>query len=142
MFNRIILRAINGKQKGEEFVLENETAYILGRSQDCSFVLNDPLRLVSRRHCRIDVQAPSVRLRDLGSRNGTKVNGKFVGRPVKQDPFENCPQVADEECLLENGDTLHIAGYEFQVTFDPIPPCAAAEPRDQNKLWSCPCGAY
>jgi hypothetical protein len=42
---------------------------------------------------------------------------------------------------LDDGDTLQIADYEFQVEFEPAPPCAAAEPRDQGKLWSCDCAS-
>jgi predicted component of type VI protein secretion system len=53
MFNRVILRATNGEQKGREFVLENETRCILGRERDCSHPLDDPFYLVSRHHCQI-----------------------------------------------------------------------------------------
>jgi hypothetical protein len=43
MFERIILHALNGNRKGQEFVLENEADYVLGRARDCSCVLDDPL---------------------------------------------------------------------------------------------------
>jgi len=141
MFERIILRATNGKLKGQEFVLENETDYTLGRSRDCSCVLNDPLCLVSRRHCRIEVHAPFVRIQDLGSRNGTRVNGASIG-PREQGPlFEDAPQEGHAEHSLDDGDTLQIAGYEFQLEFEPAPPCAASEPRDRERLWSCDCAS-
>jgi pSer/pThr/pTyr-binding forkhead associated (FHA) protein len=139
MFERIILRALNGQKKGQKLVLENEADYILGRSGDCSCVLDDPLCLVSRRHCRIEVHAPFVRIQDLGSRNGTQVNGVSIGRREKGQLFEECLHEGFEEHTLDDGDTLHIAGYEFQVEFEPTPPCSAAEPRDPEKLWSCNC---
>jgi eukaryotic-like serine/threonine-protein kinase len=139
MFERIILRALNGKWKGQQFVLENEADYTFGRARDCSFVLDDPLCLVSRRHCQIKVHSPFVRIQDMGSRNGTRVNGASI-HPRKQGAFfEDVPQEGHAEHRLDNGDTLQLAGYEFQVRFDPPPPCAAAEPRDQEKLWSCDC---
>lgn len=141
MFNRVILRARNGKLKGKEFVLENEADYILGRSRDCSYVLDDPLSLVSRRHCRIKVNAPFVRVQDLGSRNGTQVNGTSIGRREKGQWFEEFLDEEYAEHPLDDGDTLGIAGYEFQVEFEPATPCAAAEPRDQQKLWSCDCAS-
>jgi pSer/pThr/pTyr-binding forkhead associated (FHA) protein len=141
MFERIILRATNGKLKGQEFVLENEADYILGRSRDCSCVLDDPLCLVSRRHCRIKVHAPFVHIQDLSSRNGTRVNGASIG-PREQEPlFEDFPQEGHAEHSLDDGDTLQIAGYEFQLEFELAPPCSASEPRDQERLWSCDCAS-
>jgi pSer/pThr/pTyr-binding forkhead associated (FHA) protein len=139
MFERIILHATNGEWKGRTFVLENDTDYILGRSRDCSCVLDDPLYLVSRRHCRIEVHAPFVRIQDLDSRNGTRVNGVSIGHDGKGLLFEEPLHEVYAVHPLEDGDTLQIAGYEFQVEFEPMLPCGAAEPRDQEKLWSCDC---
>lgn len=48
----------------------------LGRDQRNSIVVNDSS--VSRVHCRIDVRADSVLLRDLHSTNGVWVNGRRV----------------------------------------------------------------
>jgi pSer/pThr/pTyr-binding forkhead associated (FHA) protein len=141
MIAHVILRATNGKQKGQEFVLDNEDDYTLGRAKECSCVLDDPLSLVSRRQCRIKDHTPSVCVQDLGSRNGTQVNGTSIGRPQKKPLFEEVPQERYVEHPLEDGDTLRIAGYEFQVEFEPAPPCAEAEPRDQAQLWSCNCEA-
>ncbi len=45
----------------------------LGRGGDCELQLLSPL--VSSRHAQIEVTAAGPRLRDLGSKNGTKVNG-------------------------------------------------------------------
>ena len=135
MFESVILRATNGKRKGQEFVLENEADYILGRSRDCSCVLDDPLGIVSQWHCRIRVHAPFVGIQDLGSRNGTQVNGTSIGRREKGQSFEELLDEGHAEHPLNDGDTLQIAGYEFQVEFEPAPPCAASELRDQEKLW-------
>src|SRR5262249_20116801 len=131
----------NGRQKVQEFVLDNEGAYTLGRARECSCVLDDPLSVVSRLHCRIKVHAPSVCIQDLGSRNGTQVNGTSIGRPEKKPLSEEGPQEPYAEHPLGDGDPLRIAGYEFQVAFEPSPPCAEAEPRDQAQLWSCNCAA-
>ncbi|HEY7159088.1 MAG TPA: FHA domain-containing protein [Gemmataceae bacterium] len=141
MFERVILRVTNGERRGQEFVLENEADYILGRSRDCSCVLNDPFCLVSRHHCRVKVHAPFVGIQDLGSRNGTRVNGASIGRREKGQLFADIPQEGHAEHLLDEGDVIQIADYEFQVEFESAPPCAAAEPRDQEKLWSCDCAS-
>lgn len=136
MFERVILRAMNGQHKGKEFVLENEADYTLGRARDCSFVVDDPLYLVSRRHCRIEVHAPFVRIQDLGSRNGTLLNGTRIGPCAKRRLIAEVPHEEHEEHSLEDGDTLAIAGYEFRVAFEPKPLRTASELPDQEKLCS------
>jgi FHA domain/Domain of unknown function (DUF1707) len=52
---------------------EADGAVILGRSRDCACVLADPS--VSRRHAELRREEGRFVLRDLGSRNGTRVNG-------------------------------------------------------------------
>ena len=49
---------------------------LIGRNADCDLVLEDPR--VSRTHVEIMGSIRSTVLRDLGSTNGTRVNGKFV----------------------------------------------------------------
>jgi FHA domain len=48
----------------------------LGRSEECEVTIEDPL--VSRRHAQIAVDGDEVKLIDLGSRNGVRLNGKVV----------------------------------------------------------------
>ena len=48
----------------------------VGREKGCDVVLTAPR--VSRRHCRIEVGDDRVVLHDLGSANGTAVNGVAV----------------------------------------------------------------
>ena len=139
MFERVILRATNGELKGREFVLENGRDYILGRATDCSCVLDDPFRLVSRHHCRIEVHAPFVRIQDLGSCNGTQVNGANIGRCQKRRLFEEWLQEGYTEYPLGDGDALQIAGYDFQVEFDPPPSCDPTELHDRAEIRSGDC---
>ena len=51
---------------------------LIGRHPECD-VLLDSLR-VSRRHCIITAESDAVVVRDLGSMNGTWVNGRRVAR--------------------------------------------------------------
>ncbi|MFI7680584.1 protein kinase [Actinophytocola sp. NPDC049390] len=61
----------------DEHVFTGPAAGVLGRDRVCSIrVATD--EKVSRRHCAFDVDPPLLSVRDLGSRNGTFVNGARV----------------------------------------------------------------
>jgi pSer/pThr/pTyr-binding forkhead associated (FHA) protein len=141
MLDRVILRVTEGTLKGQTFVLENEKTYILGRSWDCSHRFPDAFNMVSRHHCRIRVSAPSIYIQDLGSLNGTYVNNAKIGQRGKEQSFEEAPQAEQAEHPLWHGDEVRIGFHAFQVEFDPPPPCATAEVRDQEQLWSVCCPA-
>ena len=51
---------------------------LVGRGPECRLRLTNTL--VSRRHAEIWAAGDMLYLRDLGSRNGTVVNGEYVGR--------------------------------------------------------------
>jgi len=58
----------------------NEGVYVLGRSEDCDLVINDTT--VSRKHARIEISVDkTITLTDLGSHNGTVVNGHKISEP-------------------------------------------------------------
>jgi pSer/pThr/pTyr-binding forkhead associated (FHA) protein len=139
MFNRVILRATNGRQNGREFVLENEATCVLGRSRDCSVLVDDRSYLVSRHHCQIAVDAPSARIRDLGSLNGTYLNGEEIGRRFEGQSCREAQQLEYTDYPLWHGDRLRVGDNTFEVEFDPPPPDCASEPRDQEQLWGCDC---
>jgi pSer/pThr/pTyr-binding forkhead associated (FHA) protein len=139
MFERVILRVTEGLLKGKKFVLENGADCILGRAQDCSPSLFDPLFRVSRHHCRIKVSAPEICIQDLGSRNGTYVNGEKIGQRRKEQTFEEALQEEHETHPLWQGDKLRIGDNVFQVELDPPPPNAEVEARDPEKLWTSDC---
>ncbi|WP_338693453.1 FHA domain-containing serine/threonine-protein kinase [Streptomyces sp. Q6] len=59
---------------------ETETV-VVGRAADCAIRAPGTERRVSRHHCAFDLAPPTVRVRDLGSRNGTYVNGVLLPGP-------------------------------------------------------------
>ncbi len=71
----------------------------IGRSPDSDVVINDPR--VSRSHARIDFAGGRFVLEDLGSTNGTMLNGEPLSAPA----------------ALTDGDAISLAGVraEFQV---------------------------
>jgi S1-C subfamily serine protease len=50
--------------------------FLIGRDEGCDLVLDDPL--VSREHAALTVSGDDVELTDLGSSNGTRLNGRMV----------------------------------------------------------------
>ena len=78
MVARITLTAENGPLKGKDYVLTGNQRCLVGRSKDCDFQLPEDFAFmtVSRHHCLLDVEPPRISVLDLGSRNGTYVNGR------------------------------------------------------------------
>ena len=64
------------QQKNQLFELDKPGRYVLGRGEDCAVVL--PNVSVSREHAAVTVGPEGVTLEDLGSSNGTLVNGDAV----------------------------------------------------------------
>jgi Protein of unknown function (DUF3662)/Inner membrane component of T3SS, cytoplasmic domain len=71
-----------GVEAGREYVLQTPVT-ILGRGTDCDLRMVDPG--VSRHHAELRVEDDQVVLVDLGSTNGTLVNGQPVRRVVLVD---------------------------------------------------------
>jgi pSer/pThr/pTyr-binding forkhead associated (FHA) protein len=89
---------------------------VVGRKEDCDLRLEH--KSVSKMHCVIVKTDGLLLLRDLGSTNGTRVNGQRVRRAA----------------LLPN-DQVSIANYKFRVYLGPDlpdpPPVAASEHTQQ-----------
>lgn len=85
-----------GKLQGRHLVLPDREL-IVGRDEGCHMRLTS--NLVSRQHCILDVGPHGIRVRDLGSQNGTYVNDVAITEPL----------------LLRAGDILRIGAAVFQV---------------------------
>jgi len=72
---RARFRMVFGNDRGEIFDFSPGT-YTVGRHESADLVLNDPA--VSRRHFNIVVSDTTSRVMDLGSGNGTKVDGTLA----------------------------------------------------------------
>jgi Inner membrane component of T3SS, cytoplasmic domain len=90
------LKILGGKHQGKAIPLSTKK-FLVGREQDCQLRPNSDL--VSRHHCVFTIDDYAVRLRDLGSTNGTRVNGK---------PLHG-------EVSLKNGDQIGIGKLELEL---------------------------
>jgi len=74
------LRVVRPPQlAGTSFPLSDVESTV-GRAPGCAVLLDDPT--VSSRHARLSPQADRLVVHDLGSRNGTLVNGRRVDGPT------------------------------------------------------------
>lgn len=77
------LKILAGKYQGKAIPLSTKR-FLVGREQDCQLRPNS--ELVSRHHCVFVIDDYAVRLRDLGSTNGTRVNGDLLRGEVVLKP--------------------------------------------------------
>src|SRR5688572_12339558 len=96
-----------GTPQAQEFVLK-PGLNTLGRREDNDFTIADPS--VSSAHCHLIVADGSVHLRDLGSTNGTFVNGTPV-----------------TEVDLRNGQELRFGGVPIMFEGNGAPPQVGAD---------------
>jgi pSer/pThr/pTyr-binding forkhead associated (FHA) protein len=77
------LRFISGKYQGGEFPLRPHREIVIGRSSDLDMVLVEDM--VSRKHAKIVTDERTVSIQDLGSTNGTFVNGEKIRKVELKD---------------------------------------------------------
>jgi len=91
---RIVVIAAQGYEPGSEFDLTGGAT--LGRTQPSEVIVEDPF--ASSRHARIFARGPSNFIEDLGSTNGTVLNGSALKAPQQ----------------LAAGDRITIGDTEFE----------------------------
>ncbi len=101
----LVLLKKNGDRK--VFTMPSSVT-VVGRRRDCD--LRIPLPSVSKRHCQLVHSGGVLRIRDLGSRNGTTHNGNAI-----------------DEAVLAAGDYIEIGPIKFILQIDGKP-ANAGEP--------------
>jgi hypothetical protein len=91
------LIAQTGPLQGERWVLQRERL-LIGRGPECDIVVPD--RQISRQHARISRTPDGVRVEDLGSKNGTHVNGVRI----------------EASTTLQDGDVVQVA-FSLELVF-------------------------
>lgn len=95
----VTLGVLNPVGGGDPIPLLHEKL-LVGRRSSCDISLKFPN--VSSHHCELEFTNGYWQVRDLGSRNGVKVNGEKV----------------DSKHLMP-GDILHVARHRFEVQYNP-----------------------
>jgi len=113
MATLLILKATAGDLDGQEFALTAPAHCILGRSRSCTLRLPGDAT-VSRQHCLIEVEDGVVFVQDLGSLNGTLVNGEKIGQR-ERNRNGDATMVQPARQTLQDGDELRICNNLFSV---------------------------
>ena len=104
---KVQLIVVQGKPEGKAIPLVGPL-FMIGRGETCHLRPNS--EQVSREHAEFQVTAERVTLRDLGSRNGTLVNGKAI----------------TETATLKDRDLVQIGPLTFAVSIQDAPVAKAA----------------
>jgi len=131
MPGKLTLTITAGPKAGKVFAFEEPDTLLFGRMDDCQVCLPEDT-FVSRHHFLLEVNPPDARIRDLGSRNGTHINGqKYGGREKDETPEEGArrqyPQVD-----LHDGDEITVGKTVFLVSVE-----VAAQPADPVRCQRC-----
>ena len=123
MPGKVTLRVTAGPLNGRSFEFDSHDTFLFGRSPDCHAELAESDTTASRHHFLLEVNPPAARLRDLGSLNGTHVNGvRYGGRKPHQAAGQ--PQsLGQAEIDLQDGDHIRVGHTEFRVAVDAPAAC-------------------
>lgn len=106
MHGKIIIEITEGVQAGQKYEYTEANRVFIGRQDDCGIVL--PEKTVSRYHCILSINPPTVRLQDFGSLNGTYINGKKIGQRDRDKSWEEAKNEAYQEFDLHDGDRIRL----------------------------------
>jgi eukaryotic-like serine/threonine-protein kinase len=95
----IVLRVTSGPHEGHEYLIDRSGSFVVGRASRSAFPMTLDSAL-SREHFQLEYTPPLCHLIEMGSTNGTKVNGLRV-----------------ERVLLREGDTIAAGDSCFRVHF-------------------------
>ena len=109
------LRIVQGRPHGQQLCFP-QGEYLFGRGAECQVRPNS--EWVSRQHCLLRVTADAAWIRDLGSRNGTLLNGVRLMT----------------EHTLHSGDRVEVGPLVFEVQFEPSP--SGSGPSSDTLAWT------
>ena len=141
MPSKITLTITQGKLSKRQYVFESRSTCIVGRNDDCNLQIADKVDMtISRYHCLLDINPPDIRVRDLGSLNGTFVNGKKIGQRQRQQPAKEAIKLNFPEYNLQDGDEIKLGdilfkiGVQLEAQLNKTPDLAVPEKNDQQNF--------
>jgi signal transduction histidine kinase len=124
------LEVIQGRDKGKVFTVDPASAILIGRQPDCQVRLSDPE--VSRLHARLLARDGAICVEDVGSTNGTIVNGVMAARSIVP---EDAEIVIGSTVLHATGTATPIGNAPSTLRLDDAPSAImSAMPRDKADM--------
>jgi len=100
-------------QKGEDRIAVDKAVVFIGRHPGCDVVLDSSSK-VSRKHCCIALVNDRLVVRDLGSMNGVRVNGRHI----------------ETETTIQIGDEISIGDMRYRLQEESAPPKSGGRSRN------------
>ena len=97
------VKLVRFRKNGQQQVIELPSSVtVIGRRRNCD--LRIPLSDISKKHCQLNCDDGALKIRDLGSKNGTLLNGVRI-----------------TEAVVQAGDWVQIGpiGFVFQINGQP-----------------------
>ena len=117
MSAKVHLQVRKGKDAGKSFDFTEHDTFVFGRMDDCHACMPDDNQ-VSRHHFILEANPPQACLRDLGSLNGTWVNGTKCGAREKGETPEQGAKRRYPEVVLKDGDRIKVGQTELEVSVE------------------------
>ena len=117
MSAKVKIKITKGKDAGKIFPFTEHDTFVFGRMDDCHACIPDDTQ-VSRHHFILEVNPPQACLRNLGSLNGTWINGtKCGGRKDGETPEEGARRKYPE-AAVKHGDRIKVGCTELEVSIE------------------------
>lgn len=117
MSGKVELQIKQGKDAGRIFAFTEHDTFVFGRMPDCHACIPDDGQ-VSRHHFILEANPPHACLRDLGSLNGTLVNGKKYGGRLEHETPEEGAKRHYPEVTLKHGDLIKVGQTSLELRID------------------------
>ncbi len=121
MPGKVTLAVTSGPIAGRRFEFTSHQTFLFGRAPDCHAELPSGDTSASRHHFLLEVNPPAARLRDLGSLNGTHVNGVRHGGRAKGQSPQHSKGREQAQLDLKHGDEIRVGATVFRVEIEGAP---------------------
>jgi hypothetical protein len=122
---RVILTITEGPRKGKTLVFAEHKVCVFGRANECFEIMPEEDPTVGRHHFVLEINPPKVGIRDLGSLNGTYVNGRKLAGKQPNDMHRQEDRQGFNVISLDDGDTVKTGDTAFAVGLELPVPCSS-----------------
>ena len=116
--SEVVITLVDDHLGKKRFVYDEPWVCLVGRAEDCDIHIpsdTDHLQ-VSRHHCLLEIHPPLIRVRDLGSTNGTFVNGTKLDFHIRHAQPDNSLESGATE--LREGDEIQLGQTKLRLCIE------------------------